>query len=254
MIEDKAVHVLVADDNEINRLVIKGMLEPEGFLVEAVCNGKEAIQAMESTTYDLVIMDCSMPVLDGFAATKTIRNSDTGSFDPDIPILAITAFSSPEDRLKCLASGMNDCISKPVAAGELFDRIAFLLNDAPRPGLAQVEKLGERGVETGHAETESGTPDTDFSHIIQSLSQILLKDAKAWQRELEAYVDAGSVTDLGALAHKIRGTADVLGNTRLSNLCSRLEAAAKTGNMDQVSRLPERIIAELTGLIEEVQS
>ena len=252
--EDRIVQILVADDNEVNQHVIKGMLESEGFLVNTVCNGKDAIGALESTMYDLVIMDCLMPVLDGFTATKTIRDSDTGKFDPDTPILGITSLSSREDRLKCLESGMNDCISKPVEVGEVLSRITFLLNDTLGPAPAQVEKQGERALETDRDETGPGTPNTGISDIMQSLSHILLRDAQAWRKELKAFVAAGSVSDLGALAHKIRGTADVIGNSALSSLCSRLEAAAKTGNMDQVSDYPESIITELTGLIEEVQA
>lgn len=254
MAKDRTVQILVADDNEVYQHVLKGMLEPEGFLVNTVCNGKEAIKALESTMYDLVIMDCLMPVMDGFTATKTIRNSETGNFDPDTPILGITSLSSREDRLKCLESGMNDCISKPVEAGELLNQLTLLLNDSPRPALAQVEKQGERVPEADRDERGPGTPNAGLPDIMQSLSHILLRDAQVWRKELRAFAAAGSVPDLGALAHKIRGTADVIGNSRLSGLCSRLEAAAKTGNMDQVSELPESIITELTGLIEDVQA
>ena len=149
---------------------------------------------------------------------------------------------------------MNDCISKPVDVGELLNRLTLLLNDSTIPELARIEKQGERALETDRDETGPGTPNTGISDIMQSLSHILLRDAQAWRLELKAFVAAGSVSDLGALAHKIRGTADVIGKSTLSSLCSRLEAAAKTGNMDQVSELPESIIKELTGLIEEVQA
>jgi len=252
--EDRAVRILVADDNEVNQFVIKGMLESEGFLVNTVCNGKEAITAMHSTVYDLVIMDCLMPVLDGFEATKTIRKSEAGNFDPGIPILGITSLSSREDRMQCLEAGMNDCISKPVEAGKLLDRLTLLLKGSPSPALDGNNNQGEQVPETEHDEKGRGIPNTGLSEIMQSLSPILLRDARAWQTELKKLVAAGSVSGLGTLAHKIRGTADVIGKSTLSGLCSKLEAAARTGNLDQVSGLPDRIITELTGLIEEVQA
>ncbi len=233
--EENTVHVLVADDNPVNQHVIRNILESKGFKVDTAGDGKEAILALESGPYDLVILDCLMPVMDGFTAARTIRNSESGRFDPDIPILAITSLSSEDDRSKCLEAGMSDCVSKPVAAEELFERLSTL--------------LPEGGAQEAPAAASTGIPD-----IMQSLSHIVLRDAEAWREELERLAAAQSVPELGELAHKIRGTADVLAKPELSRLCRELESAAKSGELDPSSDLPGLIITQLTELIAEIRS
>ena len=237
MIENSQVRVLVADDNEINQYVIREILETDGYLVDTVCDGDHIIPTMESNHYDLIIMDCLMPVMDGFTATKAIRISDTGSFDPDIPILAVTALSDPEDPSQCLESGMDDYISKPVVPSELLRRVSRLLNDAGKPGLAQIRK-----------QNQQGPKNFDFSNIIETLSKTIVRDIQGWQYEMEAWLNSGSFKELGALAHKIRGTADVLGDSILSNYCLSLEASVKAGNTDQLAGLTEIIVTQLKEL------
>lgn len=106
------VRVLVGEDNATNRLVITAHLHALGFTPTIVHNGDEVLAALTETEFDVVLMDCHMPVLDGFAATRAIRNSTTLRIR-QVPIIALTANAMIEDREKCLASGMNDYIAKP---------------------------------------------------------------------------------------------------------------------------------------------
>jgi PAS domain S-box-containing protein len=120
--------ILVAEDNATNRVVVLAQLQKLGYKADAVTNGAEAVEAVQHKRYDLVLMDCSMPVMDGFEATRRIR----GSIQPGIPIVAITAYAMSADRDRCLSEGMNDYLAKPVDLGGLADVLAkWLPNPAP---------------------------------------------------------------------------------------------------------------------------
>jgi signal transduction histidine kinase/ligand-binding sensor domain-containing protein/ActR/RegA family two-component response regulator len=122
--------VLVVEDNNVNQLLAKVLLEKMGHRVEVAGNGREALTALESTAFDLVLMDIQMPVMDGLEATRRIRSSESTVLDPDIPIIAMTAFAMKYDREKCLAAGMSDYLTKPVLPGELEKAIAHWIGRA----------------------------------------------------------------------------------------------------------------------------
>jgi CheY-like chemotaxis protein len=111
--------VLVAEDNPVNQEVAVAMLESLGCQVAVVANGQEAIEAMTRTTYELVLIDCHMPVLDGFAATAEIRRQEQADAQPAVPIIALTANVIKGFREQCLAVGMNDYLSKPFTQEQL---------------------------------------------------------------------------------------------------------------------------------------
>ncbi len=125
--ERKKFHILLAEDNIINQKLAVRILEKEGHFVKVANNGIEAIDALEKQRFDIVLMDVQMPVMDGIETARTIRNSKNGGFDPDIPIIALTAHAFKEDRERCLGAGMNDYISKPFRKQELFRMIEQLV-------------------------------------------------------------------------------------------------------------------------------
>jgi CheY-like chemotaxis protein len=109
--------VLVAEDNPVNQIVAKRMLETLGYDVEVVENGVEAVQAVSTGAYALVLMDCQMPELDGYEATRQLRSRETGG--RRIPIIAMTAGAMEGDAARCYEAGMDDYISKPVSLERL---------------------------------------------------------------------------------------------------------------------------------------
>ena len=113
--------VLVVEDSPINRVVAMGVLEREGYRAHAVNDGHEALDALQTTRYDAVLMDCQMPGLDGYQATRQLRTRENGGHHT--PVIAMTAHAMTGDREKCLAAGMDDYITKPIRAQTLTETL-----------------------------------------------------------------------------------------------------------------------------------
>ncbi len=122
--------ILLVEDNNVNQIVATGMLKKMGYQITIAHNGKEAVHAVEHENYDLVLMDCQMPVMDGFEATRTIRSLDKGQ---KLPIIALTANALREDRERCEVAGMNDYLTKPYKQKELQQVIDKWLATSAQP-------------------------------------------------------------------------------------------------------------------------
>ncbi|MBU1344748.1 MAG: response regulator [Proteobacteria bacterium] len=121
--ERRLIRILLAEDNRINQKVAIKMLNKLGFQVDVVDNGRHAVNALKEMAYDLVLMDCQMPELDGYAATKEIRSPETGVKNFKVPVIAMTANAMKGDKEKCLEAGMNDYITKPVNSKDLSQMV-----------------------------------------------------------------------------------------------------------------------------------
>ncbi|MFC2167289.1 response regulator, partial [Acidobacteriota bacterium] len=115
--------ILLAEDNIVNQRVALGILKKMGFWADAVANGIEAVKAMKTIPYDLILMDVQMPEMDGFEATSRIRDTQSKILNPNIPIIAMTAHAMVGDREKCIKAGMNDYLSKPIDVHDLSEML-----------------------------------------------------------------------------------------------------------------------------------
>jgi len=126
--------ILLVEDEEVDRLATSKLLQFRGYDVAAVANGAEAISRLREESFDMVLMDIRMPIMDGVKATRAIRNAEAGENARNILIIALTAYAMVEDREKCIAEGMDDYISKPVNYEELdavIVRVCASRNSAP---------------------------------------------------------------------------------------------------------------------------
>ncbi len=139
--------VLVVDDVKVNQRLVSAMLTALGFRIDLAANGQEAVQAVGSLPYDLVLMDVQMPEMDGLEATRLIRALEDAA--SDVPIIAMTANAMRGDRERCLQAGMNDYVSKPIERAKLLDRVHFWLGETdeanqPEPERTAMENAGPR--------------------------------------------------------------------------------------------------------------
>ena len=126
----RGARLLLVDDNPINREVAESLLQSAGVTVAVACNGQEALEMLERERYDGVLMDCQMPVLDGYEATRRLRRQPQWQ---DLPVIAMTANAMVGDREKALAAGMNDHIAKPIRVDEMYGTLArWVRPAAPR--------------------------------------------------------------------------------------------------------------------------
>ncbi len=130
-----AQRILLAEDDPTNQLVTRSILAKYGYLVDVVNNGDEAIWLLENNDYDLVLMDCMMPVMDGYLATTVIRDEASNVRNHAIPVIALTANALREDREKCISAGMNDYLSKPLEYAELLAMLEKWTSRDPNPAV-----------------------------------------------------------------------------------------------------------------------
>ena len=200
--------ILVAEDEEINRLVVLRLLSDLGFRAEAASNGREVLAALERETFDLVLMDCQMPVLDGYETTHSIRRGEGAG--RHLPIVAVTAHALKGERERCLAAGMDDYISKPFTEGGLAALLDRWLGSTHRP------------VPEGQAETS----ESPGSQLRSSTIKIFLRQGPGRLDALRTSLAAGDAEILAATVHGLIGNAGFIGASRLSSLFRSLEKAA----------------------------
>jgi PAS domain S-box-containing protein len=227
----RARRILAAEDNPVNQLVVTEHLKSLGYEVTAVGNGLEALEALQAGDYDLVLMDCQMPHLDGYEATLRIRRlpGKTGR----IPIVALTAHAIREELDKCLAVGMSDYITKPFRGETLKSKLDHWLGSAPEEPAAAREPCEMAGETLDSRQIaflvtlrqESGT------EVIERLVAQF-----RGQRHLEDLRAALADGDRGALrlcAHRLKGTSSLLGAVRLPRLCAELEQLCPSATQDE---------------------
>lgn len=133
------LRILVVEDNAVNQEVALGLLEKIGFSAEVAVNGQEALERLENEEFDLVLMDCQMPVLDGYAATGALREKEADQGLGRMPVIALTANAMAGDAEKCLAAGMDDYLAKPFEEHALEEKITFWLSTRLSQNLANVD-------------------------------------------------------------------------------------------------------------------
>ena len=230
--------ILVAEDDEINRLVVLRMLNDLGFRAEAAGNGLEVLAALDRETFDLVLMDCQMPVLDGYETTHRIRRGEGAG--RHLPIVAVTAHALKGERERCLAAGMDDYISKPFTEEGLTTLLDRWLGSARRP------------VPEGQAATaESPAP-----RLRSRTIKLFLRQGPDKLDNLRASLAAGDAEVLAATAHGLIGNAGFIGASRLSSLFRSLEGAALDGDLaacgerlSEVEHEYQRVAGELEGTL-----
>jgi len=204
--------ILIVEDNMVNQKIVSRMLEKLGFQSTIASSGDEALAMCVKTQFAAILMDCQMPGMDGFQTTETLRKTATGA---SLPIIAMTAHALKGDRERCLASGMNDYLSKPMQLHQLRDVLARWVQEEPSEPLDWDLIESWRNLSTGS--------DNDFLNEVISLylenTPHILSDMRQALRFHEPRL-------MSELAHKLKGSSSTLGAISVARLCESIEREA----------------------------
>ena len=232
--------ILLAEDNTVNQQVALGLLETLGYGADAVANGIEVLEALNRLRYDVVLMDCQMPRLDGYETTRRIRQLELQGAAPldcrtPVYIIAMTANAMEGDRKKCLASGMNDYLSKPVRREEL--KVALDRHGQIRPAPAAPDQpsssAGEILVDINHLrEVAHDQPDQ-----LQELIDLYLVEAGPMLDGLGQAIRSNSSGDVARIAHEFVGCSLFCGVEAFTQPLRALERLGQQGNLSGADAL-----------------
>jgi CheY-like chemotaxis protein len=233
--------VLVVEDNALNQLVAEGVVTKLGYRVDMVPNGAAALEALAATAYSAVLMDCHMPVMDGFAATREIRRREGAG--GRIPIIAMTAGAMAEDRDRCLAVGMDDYVSKPVSLTAVEEALHRWVQKSPEASPAQAAPSDDEHDETvidvqRQSMLRELGPDDGWGLLPAAVSAFL-SDYPLTLSEMRDAAEAGSAARVRESAHKLKGASANIGAVRVSTLCDQIEDAAVSGTLPGGERLDQ---------------
>ncbi len=253
--EKHGAKILLAEDNKINQEVAKNMLTKLGIEVDLVKNGEEAVDAAFRNSYDLILMDCQMPKMDGYEATQQIRVQERALSSKDnlsITIIALTAHALPGDRERCLAVGMDDYLSKPFTKKDLRNTLGKWLGNtvtctvpdtASESGISNHSEspLDETVLYNISALQQEGMPD-----ILSELIEIYLKESENLIQTLSHSMEHNDAEGIGRSSHSLKSSSGNMGAMALAELCKDMEKKGRR-------QMTEHAVDDYNQIIEEYQ-
>ncbi|MDM8568776.1 response regulator, partial [Thiotrichales bacterium HSG1] len=223
--------VLLAEDNIINQEVAKDILLQKHCKVELAVNGLEAVMAVKQQNFDLIFMDCNMPELDGYVATKQIRAYEKQNNKKLVPIIAFTADIMPSTQERCLEAGMDDYLSKPIILDELEEKIGKWL----------VNHNNDKRVDSKVLE--------DMLHNLKPskvkwIIDLYLKELPSYLTALKQSVELQDGGAIYSAAHKFKGASAILGAKQVVDLCRDLEQLGKNNQLDNTQEIALKVETE----------
>jgi len=229
----KSLRILLAEDDKMNQMFAESFLQEAGHTVVTACNGKAVLHLLESGEYDVILMDISMPEMDGVQATQAIRQSNSGRYDPNIPIVAMTAHALKGDRERFMAAGMNGYTAKPVDIDDLLRILDHVVNGGcqgrvhePANSREQTDRapdLDRMWVRTHYA---------DKPEMLRELSEVFGREVAKRLDEIRGALETGNKHLLVRAAHTLKGASGVVGASFVRQCAMRLEQKGREGKLD----------------------
>jgi two-component system sensor histidine kinase/response regulator len=239
----KQLHILLAEDNPINREVATRMLTKRGHKVTVAENGKEAVDKLESQSFDMILMDVQMPEMDGFEATGMIRQKEkrTGGH---IPIVAMTAHAMKGDRERCLAAGMDSYISKPISVDELLkvtEGLAVPSSATTKPSTVSREVFDREAALVRVGQDEA---------LLQDLARMFCAEIPKRFSAIQEALGKGNAQQVNRAAHSLKGGVATFSAARATAAAERLELLAESGDLSMGEQVYQQLVEEI-GLLRE---
>jgi len=257
---EKARKVLLVEDNVTNQDVISMQVKMLGHGVEIASDGVEGLEMWKSGDYDLILADCHMPEMDGFEMTRNIRQEEADKGLAPTPIIAITANALQGEADRCLASGMNDYLSKPVEFVRLKMTVSEWMPTAPEVSVGEEVSQDEesRAAVTADADWQEAILDPsiltdivgDNLEMHHKILKRFVEPAAETVRKICAAFESRSAHQVGELGHKLKSSARTIGANPLADLCAELENAGKADDWEKIEALHPR----LEGLFDATRS
>jgi two-component system, sensor histidine kinase and response regulator len=222
--------VLVVEDQPLNREVAVGILSSLGLRVETANHGREAVEILITEHFDAVLMDCEMPIMDGFSATAAIRGREAQG--TRIPIIALTADATAAGREACLAAGMDDYLAKPFRREALHGTLLRWLADAPKahPVPVAVAASADAILDGATLDALRALPRSGAKDMLSHIGELYLVDSRGLIATIEESLSAGNSAALARAAHAWRSYNGNVGANGLARLCRELEDTARSGD------------------------
>jgi len=265
--KNENIKLLLVEDNKVNQLVALGVLNELGYKAEVANNGQEAIDTLKQSNsespFNLILMDCQMPILDGYKTTQSIRSGDAGLRYKDILIVAMTANVMQGDREKCINSGMNDYLAKPIDPLSLQEKLKLWLSDNTNQHI-KIDPIKLTTKEEEVLQVPNNVKDDNDKNLVawdqesalkrvlnkekllKSLVEIFLTEMPSRIAELKTAVNNQDDESIKSVSHTIKGVAANLSAFKLQHFSSELEKAGKFSQINQYEPLYLKIDSSYT--------
>ncbi|MBE0695850.1 MAG: response regulator, partial [Anaerolineaceae bacterium] len=248
--ERGAFHLLLVEDNPVNQLVALEVLKKLGYRADTAANGLEALLALRRVPYDLLLMDCQMPEMDGFQATQALRDPGSGVINPQVPVIALTARAMQADRARCAAAGMNDYLPKPIQADDLVRMMEKWL-----PGEEQAARLptpiDEPLLPAAAAEAGADASVLNEAELLQRLMNdrelvidivaAFMEDAPRLIAALKKYAAAGDMEGVHRYGHTLKGASANLSAGQIRQIAYEIEILGAGDSLAGMETLLARV-------------
>ena len=256
IIPTNKARILLVEDNYVNQQVAQSMLQKLGITADIANNGLEAIEALEKREYDLVLMDVQMPEMDGFEATRHIRDQQSSVLDHHVPIIAMTAHAMKGYKESCLEAGMDDYIPKPVSLQSLR-RLLEKWQNLPQKEAYLDDMIPEE------KKSSVNLPIFDKEEVLErvmndkktasKIIKIFLEDTPKQINALRECIERGELDKVSWYAHKIKGSSSNMGGIALSSVAAEMEIAGNEGKIDKITALMPEVEKQYELLIEQLK-
>jgi two-component system sensor histidine kinase/response regulator len=246
--------ILIVEDQPLNREVAIGMLTSLGLEVETAHHGQQALDILQMRSFDAILMDCEMPVMDGFSATKALRRREQAGIH--VPIIALTADVTSAGRAACLAAGMDDHLAKPFRREALHAILSRWLGSHPvhsPVSLTSLAPLNEPTLDGATLDALRALPKRGPKDMLMHIGELYLADSRALIASIDQSLSAGNAADLARAAHAWRSYNGNVGAHGLARLCRDLEDAGRAGNFAAAGQIYIQIQALHAQVRDELQ-